>query len=353
MDVLMVTDHWDENGGGRERYLAELRAWLTQHGRRVEIAAARPRGERHLQAQISAFRRAHPTRPVLAVRPAAGATHYQLHSGVYADAFAAEARAFDSPLRRMFAETALHLNRRRQRLLRLESQLCGAAFTTRLMAFSERTRTDLRRHFAVADTRTVVAHPGVNLEVFHPSDTTQRQEAPLQLLFVGHNFELKGLRWALEAVAAARQRGIDTRLTVAGRGDVSHYEAMAQRRNIAAQVRFAGVVDRDTLADMYRARDLLMHPSFYDPFPRALVEALACGVPVATTAACGAAEIITSGETGFVVDDPRDISAWAGIIETVSNPQRRAAMREAAAATGRQFDFNAHAAAVAAWLEAS
>ncbi len=349
----MVTDHWDEHGGGRERYLAELRTWLTQHGRRVEIAAARPHGEHHLATQISAFRRAHPTRPVLAVRPADGATHYQLHSGVYADAFAAEAHAFSSPLRRMFAGTALRLNRRRQRLLHLEAQLCGPASSTQLMAFSEQSRADLRRRFAVSDARLVVARPGVDLNVFHPGAVVSRPAGPLRLLFVGHNFELKGLRFALEAVAAARQRGIDAHLTVAGRGNESRDGAMAQRLNITPHVRFAGAIDRETLASMYRASDLLMHPSFYDPFPRAIVEALACGVPVATTAACGAAEIITPGETGFVVNDPRDVSTWVGIIETMADPQRRAAMSEAAATTGRQFDFNTHAAEVAAWLEAS
>ncbi|MBP8275064.1 MAG: glycosyltransferase, partial [Acidobacteria bacterium] len=134
---------------------------------------------------------------------------------------------------------------------------------------------------------------------------------------------------------------------------VPRYAALAERLKVAAHVRFAGAVDRATLADMYRASNLLMHPSFYDPFPRAIVETLACGVPVATTAACGAAEIITQGETGFVMNDPRDISTWVGVIETMADPQRRAAMREAAATTGRQFDFNTHAAEVAAWLEAS
>lgn len=353
MDVLMVTDQWDEDGGGRERYLAELRASLTRQGRRVEVAEAHPDGERHLQRRVATFRRTHPTGAALSVRPVAGATHYQLHSGVYADAYAAEARAFDSSLRRTLAAPALQLNRRRQRLLRLEAQLCDAASTTRLMAFSEHSRADLRQRFGVADARIVVAHPGVDLRVFQPGDAAARPDGPLQLLFVGHNFQLKGLRWALEALAEARRRGVDARLTVAGRGHVSLFAAIARRLGVPSHVRFAGVVDRATLADLYRASDLLLHPTFYDPFPRVIVEALASGVPVATTEVCGGAEIITPGESGGIVDDPRDVAAWTGIIETVADPQRRAVMRVAAAETGRRFDFDAHAATVTRWLEAS
>ena len=104
------------------------------------------------------------------------------------------------------------------------------------------------------------------------------------------------------------------------------------------------------LAELYRESDLLIHPTFYDPFPRVIVEALASGVPVVTTRICGGAELITPGQNGFVVGDPRQVDAFADAMVSVADPERRAAMGAMAADTGRRFDFEAHVEDVANWL---
>jgi len=125
---------------------------------------------------------------------------------------------------------------------------------------------------------------------------------------------------------------------------------MARRLNIAPHVRFAGAVSQEALAELYRQSDLLIHPTFYDPFPRVIVEALASGVPVVTTRACGGAELITPGHNGFIVNDPRQVDAFTDAVASVADPERRAVMGAEAARTGRRFDFEAHADAVATWL---
>jgi len=353
MDVLMVTDRWDETGGGRERYMAELRTSLVRRGCSVGVLAGRAR---RLRRGVEHFRRSHPSSRVLSARPAAGATHYQLHSGVYAAAYAAEGDSYDSTLRRLFFLPALRLNVRRRRLLQLEARMLDARSDTRVMAFSARSRDDLQRLFGISADRVVLARPGVDLTLFRPpsaaeaaADRSSRRDR-IRLLFAGHNFALKGLRWALEATALARRRGIDAEMVVAGRGPTRAFAALARRLKIDAHVRFAGAVAQPVLAELYRQSDLLVHPAFYDPFPRVIVEAMACGVPVVTTAACGGAELITAGRNGVVVTDPREIDAIAGAIASVAAPDRRAAMSVEAAETGRGFDFEAHVDAVAAWL---
>ncbi len=52
----------------------------------------------------------------------------------------------------------------------------------------------------------------------------------------------------------------------------------------------------------YQAADVMVLPSFFDPFSNACLEALACGCPVITTEGNGIAEIIRHGKTGFVMD---------------------------------------------------
>jgi UDP-glucose:(heptosyl)LPS alpha-1,3-glucosyltransferase len=349
MDVLMVTDRWDEAGGGRERYQSELRRALTRRGRAVTVLARESVGERHLRRGVESFRWSHPASTVLAVRPAAGATHYQLHSGVYAAAYLAERDAFDSTLRRRLFRPALYLNTRRRRLLDIEARLLDAGAQTKVMAFSLRSRDDLQRLFGFPADRVTLDRPGVDLNVFQPSARSS-PSGRVRLLFAGHNFMLKGLRWALEALALARQRGVDAEIIVAGRGPHRAFAALARRLNIETHVRFAGAVTQAILADLYRRSDVLLHPAFYDPFPRVIVEALACGVPVVTTAACGGAELITSGRNGYVVNDPRDVEGIAAAIGSMAATDHRARMSVAAADIGRGLDFDRHADAVAAWL---
>lgn len=356
MDLLIVTDRWDEAGGGRERYLAELRSALVRRGQAIAVLARETSGARRLRRGVDDFRRSHPVSRVLSVTPASGVTHYQLHSGLHAAAYEAERGAYDSTLRRLFFRPALQLNARRRRLLQLEARMLDAGSETKVMAFSSRSRDELQLLFGVSGDRLAVARPGVDLNLFRPP-AAARAEADrssrchrVRLLFAGHNFVLKGLWWALEAMALARRRGIDAEMVVAGRGHVRAFAALARRLNIDAHVRFAGAVAQDVLADFYRRSDLLVHPTFYDPFPRVIAEAMASGVPVVTTAVCGGAELITPGRNGFVVTDPRAVDAIAEAIASIAATGRRALMRTAAAETGRGFDFEAHADAVAEWL---
>jgi glycosyltransferase involved in cell wall biosynthesis len=354
MNLLLATDRWDETGGGRERYLGELRASLTRRGSSITVMTREAVGGRGLRQGIDRFRRSHPASLVLAASPLSGATHYQLHSGVHAAAYAAESEAYESALRRLCFGPALRLNIRRSRLLRAEARVLDASSGTRLMTFSAHSRDELQRLFGVSRDRIAVARPGVDLDVFRPPSaaTAARSSRPgeVRLLFAGHNFVLKGLRWALEAQAHARRQGIDARMVVAGRGPIRSFAAIARRLTIEPHVQFAGAVTRDALARLYRDSDLLIHPTFYDPFPRVIVEALASGVPVVTTRICGGAELITPGQNGFVVGDPRQVDAFADAIVSVADPGRRAAMGAIAADTGRRFDFETHVEDVANWL---
>ena len=56
----------------------------------------------------------------------------------------------------------------------------------------------------------------------------------------------------------------------------------------------------------YSAADVLMFPTRFDPWGLPVIEALACGTPVAVSARAGAASAIRSGETGSLITDPAD-----------------------------------------------
>ena len=161
----------------------------------------------------------------------------------------------------------------------------------------------------------------------------------LCLLFVGHNFRLKGL-WQLMALVPRIEREIGpVHLLVAGRGT-----GRGQRRKAARLARRYGIADRVTLAGSvypplpaYAASDVLLHLSWHDSFGFVALEGMACGLPVVTTPWVGAAERIENGTSGYVVD-PESPETVAAALRELSLPTVRSRIGEAAAAAAARFD---------------
>lgn len=158
-------------------------------------------------------------------------------------------------------------------------------------------------------------------------------------LFAAMNYRLKGIEPLLHAVKAMPRRE-RFRLLVLGNARFSGWERLAKRLGIAASVCFGGYC-----ADMrngYFAADFLVHPTFYDPCSLVALEALACGLPVITTRANGASELLTQGKEGFVVSDPHQHTELAEAMTALCDPTRRVACAQAARRAAMQWTFEEH-----------
>jgi UDP-glucose:(heptosyl)LPS alpha-1,3-glucosyltransferase len=100
-----------------------------------------------------------------------------------------------------------------------------------------------------------------------------------------------------------------------------------QRRRLADVVQFVGPTQR--ISHFYHAADFLVHPTFYDPCSRVVLEALASGLPCITTRYDGAAEMVGDGESGFVLDAPEDVDTLADRIAVLTDDATRQRMRAA------------------------
>jgi UDP-glucose:(heptosyl)LPS alpha-1,3-glucosyltransferase len=165
-------------------------------------------------------------------------------------------------------------------------------------------------------------------------------------LFAAMNYRLKGLDPLLHAVARlldrpeCRSLQHPFRLLVAGNPNYRKYQALAGRLGIDTHVRFVG-----HCADMrnaYFAADFLVHPTFYDPCSLVVLEALACGLPVVTTRANGASELLHPLQEGYVIDDPHDHDRLAWAMGQLLDPARRAAYAQAARKTAARWSFEHH-----------
>jgi L-malate glycosyltransferase len=200
--------------------------------------------------------------------------------------------------------------------------------------------------------------PGARLEVlYNPVDVDrwdpsridrQRARAALGeagkravlLGVVGQLSPWKGQDTAIEALRLLCSQGIDAHLLLVGsakfvaratRFDNKRYVAQLHALVAAAglQERVSWLGEREDVPELVRALDVLLLPSWEEPFGRALIEAMALCVPVIATDVGGPGEIIEDGREGYLLP-PREPAAWAGAIERiVESPERAREMGRA------------------------
>ena len=173
---------------------------------------------------------------------------------------------------------------------------------------------------------------GVDAELFHPAKRTRVPDNPIRILgFVGRLSVEKniGLLVRIEQDLVQSQEKIQSQenkgkfLIVGHGGD----EAWLRERLHTAQ--FTGVLRGEELSRAYANMDLFVFPSHTDTFGNVVLEALASGVPAIVTPDGGPRTIVRDGETGYIVPDDRFTTA---IREILADPERHAAMRQAARA---------------------
>jgi glycosyltransferase involved in cell wall biosynthesis len=111
----------------------------------------------------------------------------------------------------------------------------------------------------------------------------------------------KGIKYLIEAMDALKT-DIPFVLTVIGEGNAkARLERMVKDRGLTSRIDFAGRVPREETLAYYREADIFVLPSLNEGMSNAMLEALACGLPVITTRTGGAAELVREGVNGFLV----------------------------------------------------
>jgi len=198
---------------------------------------------------------------------------------------------------------------------------------------SRMVRDEILRSFHIDPHKLHVIYNGVDTQRFSPQLKQHRaavraqwcipHDAPL-FVFVGSGFERKGLRYAIEALRHVPAAHL---LVVGGDKQSPRYTRLAQNRGVASRTHFAGV--RGDVGPFYGAADALLLPTLYDPMPNVTMEALAVGLPILVSPACGAAELIDHEDCGLVCD-PLDSTALVGAMQRLADPQTAARMGQTA-----------------------
>jgi glycosyltransferase involved in cell wall biosynthesis len=198
----------------------------------------------------------------------------------------------------------------------LEHGLYRASSRASVIAISQKLKDELRCLYQRSGPTEVIYH-GVDSQRFSPArraearDEVRREWSLLDSdrvgLFVGDL--RKGARLALEALT--RVRGL--KLVLVSRSDPSSLRRFADQLGVSARVRFRPPTNRVERA--YAAADLFVFPTPYDAFGMVISEAMASALPVITTRAAGASELINHGESGWLLDDAANSARLAEALE--------------------------------------
>jgi len=228
---------------------------------------------------------------------------------------------------------------------------------TVLILIARKTARQLDRYFGRRKPCPVI-YLGLDHDLFNPQRRASlREKARNELgysgnrfvvLLIGNHWSNKGLPVLLRALEALRDLPVD--VLAAGREDPAQYEALIRERGLDRRVQFKQ--PRADVEFFYAAADAYAGPSLEDTFAQPPAEAMACGLPVIVSSVNGASEIITNGNDGLILDDPRDSISLAAMIRTLyENESSRTQLAQNAAETARKYTWERNARELAAILE--
>jgi len=190
----------------------------------------------------------------------------------------------------------------------------------------------------------VVAPNGVDHDVYHARGRRPVGSADaLEAVFVGRLVDNKGPHVALEALAAARAQGLDVRLRVLGDGPLrGRLEAQVAKLGLRASVTWHGHVT-DVSSHLRRA-DVLVRPSFTEGLPLAVLEGMACGLPVICSTVPGNTEVVRHDRNGLHTPPGSAQAVATGLVALARDRARLRTLAAAAVTTAAAYTWDRSAA---------
>ncbi len=191
-------------------------------------------------------------------------------------------------------------------------------------------------HRTMPELELITIPNGVDTRSFVPAgDPSPR---PFTMICVARLIERKGQHHLLRAFAQLRAANHEPMaLIFVGTGDAEpQLRELAASLQVTEAVTFKGFVPREHMPRVYHDADVFVLPSQHEGMSIALLEAMACGLPVVVTDTGGTAELVTQGRNG-------DIVPWADVPALTAALQRLLKDRDACKRMGQEGRTRAQA----------
>ncbi len=389
MNLAVIIERFDPSAGGAERSTAQIVQHLTARGHHITVltaycpdpGAAAPATIRPMLTTrpkhgiaIAPFARwtkqqlaDNPYDASLSVTMAVPATLVQPRAGTVRETQQRNIAMRPTPLARLTKRILLALTPKQRLLLRLEKRTATDPSVKTFLAVSQYVSTQLQSHYHIPPDRIRIIPNAADVPAHTDTDrATWRQRVragfdipddALVYLFAAMNPRLKGSRQLLHAF-----KQLTTRLTtptptansptnpiliMAGHPGYRE-QHLAANLGIRSRVKFVGPTSR--MHELYAAADITVHPTFYDPSSKVVIESLIMAVPAITTRYNGAADLIQPQPNspnphpprGRVIQDPTDITTLTNAMHDLANEDERNACAAATTNLTNQLSMTHH-----------
>lgn len=227
----------------------------------------------------------------------------------------------------------------------LERKLSAARFAVTVSDYNRAYLARLR-----GGDRVVRIYNGLDLQQFSRNGATA--DDPPLVLAVGRLVEKKGFADLIHACDLLQRTGCRLRCRIVGKGPLERQlRALIDDLQLENVVELAGPLPRDALLNLYPRAAVFVAPCVVgsdgnrDGLPTVLIEAMALGVPVVSTAVTGIPELVEDGRTGLLAPQHDPAALATAIRQVLENPARAQTLAQAArAGVEREFDLHANVA---------
>jgi glycosyltransferase involved in cell wall biosynthesis len=199
-----------------------------------------------------------------------------------------------------------------------------------IVTISKKVRSDIVRYYGVAPREIAVTYMAVDHNAFFPREVKEVEAVRVKyglpkrfILYAAASLTHKNHARLFEALRILRERGERIKLVLIGARDKG-YDAVAgkiEKLGLQSEVVFTGWLPFEDIAPIYCASDALVFPSLNEGFGMPIIEAMACGVPVACSNIEPLPEV--AGDAAHFFDPYDPVSIAEGIGKVVSDRDLR------------------------------
>lgn len=182
---------------------------------------------------------------------------------------------------------------------------------------------------------------GVNTEIFYPT-SKRKERRTLNIITVARLLKKKEITTLIKAVALIKNdRNILVKLSIVGKGPL--YDSLREevrKQNLVQDITFVQNVQFFKMRDLYNQHNLFILPSSLESLGAAVLEAMACGLPVIISNVGGMLDFVKDGKNGYIfqVGDHKDLANK--IMQLTDMKKRRRFGQESLRLVKEKFDWS-------------
>lgn len=199
-------------------------------------------------------------------------------------------------------------------------------FVDKFIVLDKASKDYLKRKYNIREAKIATIPVMVDLNIFKPIDKFEARERKgfehnkEVILYVGRLTKAKNLKLLLSSFREVKKNRQNAILVLAGTGPYEdELKQFASIHNIEG-ARFLGYIDHDEMPILMNCADIFAFPSLSEGSPNVVKEALACGLPIVSTAVGDIADYVRNGENGYIVEN--ELASFTnGILNTLENKE--------------------------------